>query len=432
MRFSSRLSSFFFAARLGGVHPRTSLPPVARTSARLAAHRSVAAAAFVIFGFGAAASTPALTTGCLTSVAVTGGGSGGEGGAAPVVNVEGDDPSQNPESADAIEYRSLEGHPGCNPSGTESRAAGCPALPDGPLTYTAASIPGYRCAAKAIGPAGDPSKPVLILVHGNSDQPSGWERYPLANGAPQLAESASSAGFTVIAADFRFDLGGEPTTGPDDKKNAGQNIDHGYAVPIAEHLFESVMKAYPSQQISIVGFSLGPTVIRDALRRMHRAKKRPFERIKDLVLGAGSNHGVSTYRKLCNANSTMAGKVACELGDRAGYQETAFLKPLNGGGAQSFETPCLDGETAFGQKGVCGGHKVRYTTIVMKDAGDGNYADEFVSEASSRLEGANNLTVPEGSNDVSGYFCGGLFKNHYGAVRSPAALEKIMTALTAP
>src|SRR5690606_11910299 len=157
-------------------------------------------------------------------------------------------------------------------------------------------------------PPGDKNKPVLLLVHGNSDQPSGWERYPINGGSPQLAEMATAAGMTVLAVDFRFDLGGESTAAD---QNPGQNFDHGWAVPIAEHFFDTVMKAYPDQEISIVGFSLGPTVIRDALRRMHRAKKKPFERIRDIVLGAGSNHGVSSYRRLCGGgNTTMAGKVA--------------------------------------------------------------------------------------------------------------------------
>ena len=133
----------------------------------------------------------------------------------------------------------------------------------------------------------------------------------------------------------------------------------------------------------------------------------------------------------------MRGKVACELGDRTAFQPTAFLKPLNGPDG-AFETPCLDGDVAFGQKGVCGGHKVRYTTIVMADHDDGKQEDEFVSEASSALKGANNLTVPIGSVDATGYFCGqevgkptGLLKNHFGPARSDAALALIVKTLGA-
>jgi hypothetical protein len=70
------------------------------------------------------------------------------------VVVEGSDPSQNPGNADApsVKYRVLAGHPGCTPAG---------------LSYPAASIPGYTCAAKAY-PADreDTKKPIVVLVHG--------------------------------------------------------------------------------------------------------------------------------------------------------------------------------------------------------------------------------------------------------------------------
>ena len=75
----------------------------------------------------------------------------------------------------------------------------------------------------------------------------------------------------------------------------------------------------------------------------------------------------------------------------------------------------------------------------MKDNDDGTLADEFVSQGSSALEGANNGTVPVGSNDATGYFCGhtagqatGLRKNHYGAVRSAAALSTSSPKVSAP
>jgi len=78
--------------------------------------------------------------------------------------------------------------------------------------------------------------------------------------------------------------------------------------------------------------------------------------------------------------------------------------------------------------------------IAGRDSGDddGKQEDEFVSEASSALKGANNLTVPIGSVDATGYFCGqevgkptGLLKNHFGPARSDAALALIVKALTA-
>jgi hypothetical protein len=189
------------------------------------------------------------------------------------------------------------------------------------------------------------------------------------------------------------------------------------------------MTAWPDQKVSIVGFSVAPTVIRDALRRLHRANKKPFERIDTLVYLSGAHHGVSTFRKLCGPNPTMRGKIACELGDRTAYQPTDFEKPLNGPNGD-WETPCLDGDTAYGQKGVCGGNKVKYVTQVMKDVKEGTYQDEFVSEGSSKLKGAKNLTVELTDNDTSGYFYNGLFKNHYGALRSDAALKVLVPTLT--
>jgi hypothetical protein len=189
------------------------------------------------------------------------------------------------------------------------------------------------------------------------------------------------------------------------------------------------MTAFPTRKISIVGFSLGPTIIRDALRRLHRRNVKPFERIKTLVFAAGANHGVSTFRKLCGPNKTMRGRVACELGDRTAYQPTEFLKPLNGPNG-AFETPCADGKTAYGQTGVCGNNAVKYFTVVMKDVKEGTFQDEFVSEGSSRLNGAENRTVELSDNDESGYFYNGLFKNHYGAIRSEPGLQMIMDVLS--
>src|SRR5262249_54137495 len=154
--------------------------------------------------------------------------------------------------------------------------------------------------------------------------------------------------------------------------------------------------------------------IRDALRRLHRDKKKVFGRVKDLVLAAGAHHGVSSFRKLCGTNPTMRGRIACELGDRTTYQLTVFEAPLNGQ-AGAWETPCADGHTAYGQKGVCDGNKVRYTTVVMQDVKEGTYQDEFVSEGSAKLNGAKNLTVGLQDNDLSTYFYNGIFKNHYGA-----------------
>jgi hypothetical protein len=128
----------------------------------------------------------------------------------------------------------------------------------------------------------------------------------------------------------------------------------------------------------------------------------------------------------------MRGKVGCEMGDRTAYKQTAFHVPLNGPNGD-FETPCADGDHAFGQAGVCGGHTVRYTTIVMKDEiVNGALRDQFVSEGSAALKGATNLTVPVTSPDTSKYFCNGLFADHYGPVRSAVGIGMIMDALNTP
>lgn len=324
-----------------------------------------------------------------------------------------------PPQQDAVTYRALDTHPGCTTDG---------------LSYTAASIPGYKCAAKEYAfPAGvteDTSKPIVLLIHGNSSTPADFEKYPAnsADALPMLSERLIAAGFKTYAVDLRIDKVDDPQ-GNLTTENAARNIDHGWSVPIAEHFIESVMKAYPSRKIVIVGFSLGTTIARDAVRKLYVESKRPFDRIQAMILTAGSNHGVSTYRALCGSNPTMRGRVACELGDRNAYGDgTPFLNLLNGPDGD-YETPCADGNTAYGTAGVCGGNKVQYTTIVMRDVSQGTYQDEFVSEASAALKGADNQHLELTDNDLSGYFYNGLFKNHFGSVRSEAALKIIMNRL---
>ena len=57
-------------------------------------------------------------------------------------------------------------HPGCSTTG---------------LTYTPATIAGYPCAARQFdfpqGVTEDTTKPIVILVHGNSDGPSGYIKF---------------------------------------------------------------------------------------------------------------------------------------------------------------------------------------------------------------------------------------------------------------
>lgn len=323
-----------------------------------------------------------------------------------------------PPMEDAVTYRALDAHPGCTKEGT---------------SYTQADIPGYLCSAKAYAfPAGvseDVEKPIVLLIHGNSSTPADFETYAGdTNKQPMLAERLVAAGFRTYAVDLRIDKVDDPQAN-NSTENTARNIDHGWAVPIAAHFIESVMKAFPNRKISIVGFSLGTTIARDVLRKLYGEEKKPFHRIQALVLAAGANHGVSSYRALCGTNLTMRGRVACELGDRTSYTPTSFLSLLNGDGG-AFETPCADGVTAYGTSGVCGNNAVKYTTLVMRDISQGTYQDEFVSEASAHLEGADNQLLLLTDNDATKYFYNGLFKNHFGSIRSAHALQIAMDALS--
>jgi hypothetical protein len=135
----------------------------------------------------------------------------------------------------------------------------------------------------------------------------------------------------------------------------------------------------------------------------------------------------------------MRGTVTCEMGQRNQYTQTLFHRPLNGppiDGIAEFggwwETPCANGDYAFGKTNACGGNKVAYTTITMQDLMNGTQQDEFVSEHASRLyprECANNILTGLNDFDTSGYFYNGYFRNHYGAVRSEAGLAKVIAAL---
>jgi pimeloyl-ACP methyl ester carboxylesterase len=321
---------------------------------------------------------------------------------------------------DAITYRDLSSHPGCSTKN---------------LAYPAAQIPGFACAAEDLTTNEDTTKPIVLLVHGNSDSPLGWEKNSTPSctpqgameGAPMLAETLAASGYKVLALDMRHDLVDDPA-GNNDTENAAQNMDHGWGVPLAEHFIGSVLSAYPNRHVDLIGFSFGVTVIRDALRRLDvNEGVDVWSRVDNVILLAGGNHGVSTY-SLCATNPTMRGKVTCEMGDRAAYTPTKFLSPLNGDQG-AWETPCSSSSpSAFGRD-VCGGHVVKYTTVVMQDISDGTQQDPFVSQASSQLNGADNETVSLTDFDESDYFFCGLFKDHYGSCRSSKALSIITKAL---
>lgn len=336
-------------------------------------------------------------------------------------------------------------HPGCSTAGLDA-------------DYPLASIAGYPCAAKDYpfpeGVTEDTSKPIVILVHGNSDTPDSWEAFvhPAPDSLPftadteerdQLAELLPAAGYRTIAVDLRFDLVDDPggATG-----NAPKNMDHGWAVPIAQALIKQVIIANPGRQVSIIGFSLGATVLRDALRRLFVEYQNDvwdinvFNRVDDIIAASGGHHGVKNGMMLCNGFTTMNGTTACEFGERNAYTQTEFHAPLNGpavtGGGEAFggwyETPCADGSYAFGLRDACGGNVVEYTTITMEDVANGEQQDEFVSEHSSRLypvECASNILTTLDDFDTSGYFFSGFFRNHFGSARGAKGLSLIVQAL---
>jgi hypothetical protein len=343
-----------------------------------------------------------------------------------------------------ITYRDdLANHPGCTTAGITTRLA----IDLTPAGYTPAVINGgkFTCSAKEypLTGADDPTKPIIVLVHGNSSTPNDWETYVNdAQKTPMIAETLVQDGYHVYASDARFDM-----VPMDMTNNPAKNYDHGWAVPIVESLLTNLMEQYPPPRMfNIAAFSIGPTVVRDALRRMFRKGQNPFARIHALHYASGGNHGVSSYNTYCKsemspANTTMAGLAACQLGDRTNYALTPFELPLNGGmtDVASFDTPCSDGDTAYGVAGACGGNKVVYTTVVFADQPNGTLLDEFVSEASSALVGATNMTVtdPEpgtctgtgSSMSCAGYFYYPNYEYHYGAIRSPQGIAIAKAAL---
>jgi pimeloyl-ACP methyl ester carboxylesterase len=380
-------------------------------------------------------------------------------------------------------YRPLSNHPGCsvenlyydkaNKTGTtpyiDGNNDGKWNADNAPNVHNAATgiadgdvakIDGYPCAAKEYTqPNEDTSKPIVILVQGNSTRPHTWEKFLLPAGTKinaavekvqfnpdtevraQLAEKLVAERYRVIAVDFRTDLVAtvDPTAN-NTTENAANNIDHGWSTPILQSLIKAVMKNNPGRKVAIMGHSLGVTVVRDALRRLyveHADGKpgaiNPFGQLSHVILGSGANHGVSTYDAgLCTANPTMRGTIVCEMGSRSNYVQTYFHKPLNGP-KDLFATPCADGDYAFGKTGQCEGNVVKYLTITMTDVQQGaNYQDFYVSEAASRIDMpgcvVNKLTTLN-DYDTSGYFGLGFIANHFGSLRSEAGLKIAMDFL---
>ncbi|HEX8436979.1 hypothetical protein, partial [Archangium sp.] len=387
-------------------------------------------------------------------------------------------------------YRPLSNHPGCSvdnlyydKTNTSTEVGRTPyidgnndgkwtgsSIYGGPNTATGfvdgdmARVPGYPCAAKEYAqPAEDTSKPIVILVHGNSSRPHYWEKFLLPPGTSinsafekvqfnpdtqaraQLAERLIAARYRVLAVDFRTDLVAtvEPTAN-NTQENAAGNVDHGWATPILQSLIKAVMTNNPSRKVALVGHGLGVTVARDALRRLYvehtqevAGALNPFPRLSHVILGSGGNHGIATYDPnlgaLCGNNSTMRGRFVCELGSRAQYVQTYFHKPLNGP-RELFATPCADGDFAFGKTGQCEGNVVKYFTLTMRDiTPDTNYQDLYSSESTARLDlkgcVVNALTTLD-DYDTSGYFNKGFIANHLGAARSEAGLDRILEFLS--
>ncbi len=373
---------------------------------------------------------------------------------------------QSLEADYAGRYRDdLANHPGCVPR--ESYGNNVDFLvSDNEATVAAgtpASIAGYPCAAKEYTQdAEDTTKPIVILVHGNSSSPGTFEEYANASLAvteitqagsgftftvdstlrPQLATRLVEAGYRVIAFDARTDLVNTLTDFDADNAtgNAFRNIDHGWAVPMLQSLIQAVMTENPDRQVSLVGHSLGVSVIRDALRRQHLAFRagdttvNVFAQLGDVILASGAIHGVNAGQLLCESFTHMRGRVGCEMGDRDSFAPTYFTR-VNNGPSDYFGAPCADGSFAFGEADQCGGNAVHYTTITMQDVPGGTLQDEFVSEAASSidLDGCveNELIELSDFDGSAFFFTGfpGFFANHFGSIRSDSGIDLILSKL---
>ena len=360
----------------------------------------------------------------------------------------------------------LDNHPGCAPR-TAYDANAEVFISDNEADVPAGqpyAAEDYPCAAKQYDqPNPDTSKPIVILVHGNSSGVVSFEEYFNSGRAgstisnvsgfefvvdtmvqTSLASTLLADGYEVVSFDARTDLvatlgdwNADQATG-----NPFLNIDHGWAVPMLQALFKSVANDNPDREISIIGHSLGVTVVRDTLRRLWNESQagaegaiNPYARLKDVVLLSGANHGVSQGQLLCDSfPDQMRGTVGCEMGDRDSFDPTYFSRPLNGP-EDLWSAPCADGSYAFGVEDACGGNAVDYTTVTMEDLQDGSYQDEFISEESSRLDldaCVDNELIGLDDFDSSSFFLTilpGFFANHFGSARSEAGIALIMEKL---
>ncbi|MEO0592187.1 MAG: alpha/beta hydrolase [Myxococcota bacterium] len=390
-----------------------------------------------------------------------GNGGGGDGNG---------DATLTPAELSAGTYRDdLDAHVGCVPkavpyTGTNAEPFSIDNTANVP-SGDQASITGYPCAAKEYDQdSEDTELPIVVLVHGNSSGPTTWEEYGRGDiagteittgfGFPftvdsdvreMLASKLVNLGYRVIAFDARVDLvatedgfNADQATG-----NAFQNIDHGWAVPMLQSLIRAVMTNNANREVSLIGHSLGATVIRDALRRLYNESVagtagavNPFTQLQDVVLLSGANKGVRRGGELCNLfPGQMSGTVTCEMGDLLAFQPTYFTR-ANNGPDELYTTPCADGDFAFGDTDACGDNVVEYTTITMDDFEGENFRDEFINEDSSRLNNdgcIDNVIVSLDAFDSSGYYfltTNGFFANHFGSARSDIGMDRILDALS--
>ncbi len=374
-------------------------------------------------------------------------------------------------------YRdNLTNHPGCVPkSAGYTVNTSEPLVTDNQVTTapegSQIALDGFPCAAEEFSLTNeDTTKPIVVLVHGNSAGPTSFIEYhnDTLNGTTQktanvtgpstqipiesdtremLVSKLLAAGYHVIAWDARSDLVYTQDGAGDPSYRIVEpafNRDHGWDVPMLESLVKALYKNYPNRRFSFLGHSLGVTVIRDTMRRLYNDFKagtsdvNPFTQIQDIYLASGANHGVVAGDAECTAedpnNPTMVDFGACELGDRANWQPSYFDGPITGP-ADLWAAPCADGDYAFGDHSACGGNVIQYTTAVMEDLPNGSLQDEFVSQASAMLalDGCvDNETIGLSDFDVSGYFFTGapaIFANHFGTIRSDNGMAMIMSKL---